>query len=741
MSGADDYLHDPTEPAHAGEGPTDAREDERDDAGARRATGTFDVEALSRALLASDDAGSYLARWLEGHGGAQGGGALEAFLARSLGEAGIGADGRGLPSLRAVRPTTSGLFYLRTEEPRAPYASYLRTISAEAALNGVLLAEGLLRGRESFDLDDVYRALQTAEARVAAQAQRPAMPVLPRPTDAFDLLARPADDGEWAARLAVSRDIECLRLPWRLVARFRVNRAAGEAAAVFDVTPAACMRGSAFVEGAGVVPTTLDMRRRAASAYALRVALLLARRILDDCPEVGRVWVAGTRDTPSRHLCHLSATLARDELEQVDLGRDFDPFVLCRSLGVRMSLEDGVLRDVEQGFSLDEARFCPPERYGAHGMAGRALDPTSTRLLGTKAGDGLAIEEDAGRRRLADRVVRAVPEGARGRSCEACVRALWGSVGDETDPSVLAAARRTARRLVSGELEPDALAVAEDFVEGGELPGALRRAGALVAAGRTDEAAAELEAALARVDGAGAYRDHDDVEWRSFGSYADRVLYNRLLARAGATCRLVPRAYREARESLSTLRLAQGDASAATAHARRAVALSPTDTRARLRLVRCLEEAGEGDEAREQLRLALTWAHDPQGIGRAYFREACLLLDDGSPEAARACYQRSLVYLPGELLVPGGLAEALAAMGLEALEPLDDEAAEDALSKAGVPLAPTFAVSRALLEGSRAALDDELFPVARDLLREVCALTRDDMLLGVLLSLEGEPDR
>lgn len=730
------------EPADEGDLATRADGD-----GTARHAHEFDVSAFCQDLMATDDPEGLLEDWLAGHASDEPDDEdpLEAYLARSLCELSFGEEGEGaeLPAFRVVRPTTSGLLYLRVEEPRVAFGGYLRVVSLEAALNGLVLAEGLLRGSASYTLEDVYRALQTLDARVAAQATDAPRPMLPRLTDVMDSLTRPADDAEWTERMAVSRDIECLRLPWRLTARFRINRAGGEAAVVFDLTPASAMRRSACVRGAGIVPATRSMRRRAASAYALRVALLLAARVLADCPEVGRVWVASSLDTPSRHVCHLSAALAREDLAAVDLARDFDPYVLCRALGFRMRVRDGVLLPVEQGFSLDDERFCPPGRFDREALAAHGLDEASARAFGAEGVWGLAIEGDGRRARLADELLRAIPADGGEPSCEACVRALMGVARADGSAEALDAARRTAARLVEGTLPPDPLAVAEDFAGGeGALADALGRARALAGEGRTADAARLLAQELALVDEGGTYRDGTGVEWRSFASYADRVLYNRLLAREGATCRMAPAVYLEAHESLASLLLATGDAEGAVSHARRAVALCPTNALVRLLLVRCLEEAGDEAEARDQLWVALGQAHSPQGLGGAYFHAACVMLGEGRLEAARACYQLARSYLPSiTQSLAGDFAGLLLLAGLEALEPLGEREAREALEDAGVPLGPAFEVSEALLESTRAAVDGELFPVARELLRNLCALTRDDILYGMLRSLEDEPDR
>ena len=50
-------------------------------------------------------------------------------------------------------------------------------------------------------------------------------------------------------------------------------------------------------------------------------------------------------------------------------------------------------------------------------------------------------------------------------------------------------------------------------------------------------------------------------------------------------------------------------------------------------------------------------------------------------------------------------------------------------------------MSAAFLEATRAATDAGIFRVARDLLRKLCIISRDDVYFGMLRSVEDEPDR
>ena len=84
--------------------------------------------------------------------------AFETYLAERLQEAGVlEEDGVYLPSLRIVRPRSSGLFYLRVEEPEIPWLSKVKVLRVEASLNAALLAEEGLEDANSASLEELVR--------------------------------------------------------------------------------------------------------------------------------------------------------------------------------------------------------------------------------------------------------------------------------------------------------------------------------------------------------------------------------------------------------------------------------------------------------------------------------------------------------------------------------------------------------------------------------------------------------
>lgn len=252
-----------------------------------------------------------------------------------------------------------------------------------------------------------------------------------------------------------------------------------------------------------------------------------------------------------------------------------------------------------------------------------------------------------------------------------------------------------------------------------------------------------LEGRLLQLDFDGTYQDGEGVAWRSFGGYADRVAYNRLLAKPGVEVRLVPDDYLELIMALCAAHLMEGQTELACRYAWRACELAPMSTRERLYLISCLEGMGNLDAAKEQANVLLERAHDAESLGWGYYRMARVLWAQGDLRAAEASYQRVGSFLPS--LAPTAKTEAgfMALLAGDGPSPRSQGStdAERDLRDAGVAVAPSPEMVLMMLEVAQAATDAELFPVARELTLNLGAIMHDDIVLGVLRSLEGEPDR
>ncbi|WP_148138365.1 bacterial transcriptional activator domain-containing protein [Olsenella sp. HMSC062G07] len=661
---------------------------------------------------------------------------MELFAARRLEEAGLFKDDVELPQLKIVLLGRSGLFYLRMAPGPVAYLARLRVLGLEAALNQLVFCSKYLESSASEE--DCYEANELVLRHICAQA---------RPIDeAGELLEGEVPDGEWATRRQISNAIESLVLPYRLEASFRTNVADGNVAIEFAMTPDRVFPASMLVDQLGVVTSSREMRRKAASAYAQRLAILLAAEAFRASTKVRHVWVAATLDTANRHWCYLSVDFDRGRFSQIDLAHDLtrvsDFERVYRRFVPVIRRERGMLRPVEQSFSLNEARFCPPRRHESPSLSSRRLPPRQAHDLGCQSVYGLAIQEADKRSLIATDILRRlashdVDKDATARN----VGTILELAGDDPDPDVRSAAERTVRGLIDGRLPNEPLAIAEEFVSGDALSRAAAAGRESLARHDPRAALERCERALGEVDGRGLYDDAEGIEWRYFGSYVDRALYNRLFAPPETSIMLVPDGYFECHLICSSARLALGDSDEACRHARRLVELAPLDHRGFLHLVRCLEEKGDTDEAIEALKVLLLRAHDLEGLGIGYYRMASFQWQKGNILAAQAAYHSSIAAFRGSFPLAALELAALAAQHPDTFrQDLSHDETTSLLEGAGIPVAPTKQMTASFLSCMRASVDAEVFPVARSFVSTLVTLHPDDVLIGVMRSLEGEPD-
>lgn len=755
----------------------------------------LDMDELAHTLLHADDAIAELKhlvgniRTKEAHA-ADGEGtapdAVSSYLARSLDEAGLFAADADLLDVTVIRPSRSKTFYLRVDEAQVAWPDMVRVLAIEGALNRALFAwEHLSAEAEDAEaaLDAQALALKAPEdgqadgtdsAASPADTADTAIPTEPEalagtPDDAgvalstdtptiedcyrfnqalvSSIAAQVGTDpiphasmgdimGEWGVRQSISAGIETFRLPLRLVANFRVNLMGGDAAIVTKFVPAGAQPASVWSEELGrIVPASHQMREMEATSYALRCILLLASHAFRCSRRLCHVFVAVVLDTPTRHACLLTGDVAREALRELDLARSFDAVAACRQLGLTFKLQDGALTEVEQGFSLDDERFCPSTRYATVDLSSRLLPRFEANLLGATRVSDLAINENAHRSEVARELFRELTP-----STEKNVREILGLTSRDSDPSVVDAGRRTARALIDGSLsDDDAYGMEDEFVDGDELTRACQRASQLLEHNRAHEAVGVLTDALAPIDALDTYTDTDTVVWREFTSYVARTLYNRLLAKPGVTVRLVPDAYFGAQLLMATALMLDGKTEAALGFARRAQDLNPLDMSGTLRATRCLEILGRQDEAARELRHYLAYAFDPQGIGTCYYRLAFMEWHLGNLDVADACYQKAVVSRAS--CSGAAMLELQTMRAMTATKGVEPKQVEEVLEEADVPLAPTEKVVGVLVEAVQAATDAEVFPVARSFATLLGALSGDDVMHGVVNSLEREPDR
>ncbi len=705
-------------------------------------TSSLDFAALSERLVGSTDPLAELKRFVGDirTREAERGGAealppceLERYAARMLDEAGLFSRDVELPSFDVVRPQPSHAVYLRISDQSTPYLARQRVLRIESALNAIRFAAASLSPDAT--QEEAYRLNQGLARSIVAQAAPIDEPLL------LEDVMRP--EGEWAVRYGISQAIETLQLPHRLTARFRTNVADGNVAIEVDLPPADAFPSSCLVDDLGIVPTTGDMRQRAMADYALRLAILLAASAFRCSRGIRHVWVAGIVETATRRTCYYAIDFDRYRFARLDLACITDLAETLRSFAPNLRYEDGWLRPVRQTFHLGEERFCPRRRYLPVSLSSRRLDASTASSLGTDHVSGLSIEEGDNRTLVANAIMMRLAPADGQNATSKNVRTVMDLAADDPDPTVRTAAERVIRGLVDGTLQEDPYAIGEEFVRGDALTRACDRAKELIMSQRAPEAQRTLKPVLDAIDQAGLYADTSTIVYRFFASYVDRALYNRLYAPGdgGRALILVPDAYYEAHLLMSVCCLMQGRHDEALAHAERLVELSPLDGRARLHLVKCLEELGRDDEAIEQLKSMLEEGHDPYGIGFGYYRMAFFQWKRGNVVAAQACYQSAMRFVPTAIPM---MAMELSVLYLQNSGTLGEEAsgeeAEAVLEAYDIPVSPTDRTSEVFYECAQASLDAEVFPVARNFAAILGAFSGDDIITGLVRSLEDAPD-
>lgn len=677
---------------------------------------------------------------------------VESFLARQIDELGLDDErddiaSEEMPILDVVVPRRTSLYYLRVPTRRVAYGSMLRVLRLEAALNALAFASEYYDDLSNVSEQDIYKLWQRTRNSICAQA-----PIVD--TADWSYLAMPwqapfgpAGQGEWAARHALSEAIESARLPYRLEATFRCSVANGNIGIEFNATPSRAFPRSAYVSGLGIVPTTAHMRAREASSYAARLGILLAGFAFGSSTKIRRVCIAAKSDTPTSHTCLYSAQIDRRSFAHVRTESIPDPLATLRSLGATFEETDGVLMPSAPGFYLEEDRFCPAYRYDLWNMSERSLPAASAQSLGTSRVSGLLIHESLARANVADHALSALVATAPESVTQDSVHAILSAAHETSDMSVWSAAERVAAKLVYGQLDAnDPESIRDELVDGSPLNRIVEQAQRLIQHADPLKALGMLESALAAADASQSYVDTNAVAYRSFDTFAERVLYNRLNAHDKRSVVLVPDAYITAHMAITALLVSLpsehgGDYSQALEHARHALQIAPMSAPANFGMAACLAATGDLEGAARCLKHYLDVAYHPQILGTTYFQLASIERQLGNQAACQACYQRAVQLFPP--LLPFVLGELHASQEegeQQVIELMSARDIEHALNEQQIPWAPTARTSYILYDGAAASIDAEVFPVARELMQILEMLTGDDVIHGIRTSLEQEPD-
>lgn len=675
---------------------------------------------------------------------------VELFLARLLEEADLFSKSHDkddeMPALRIVWPLHGDAFYVRCPAHDLQYGAYLRMLRIEAALNALRYACGHFEDPASTTQEELFKFWQRMTTSICAQGE---------PIDNADwsYLAMPwqapfgpKKQGEWAVRQGMSEAIESAQVPYRLEANFRSNVSAGDVAIEFKATPSRVFPRSSYVPGLGIVPTTSQMRLRAASDYAARMGILLASHAFATSNHIRRVWIAAILETPTKHDCWYSVCFERRAFARLRLSSIPQPLATLRSFGATIRADQEILVPTEQSFYLEDSRFCPRMRHDLWELSERALPASAALSLGANRVSGLFIHEELPRTLAAERVLRELETSSDESAVETSVHAILSVAQTTSDMSVWGAAERVAGKLVDGTLEPsDHEALRDALVDGESIDQAVQIAQTMLTHQEFHHAIRTLQGVVSPLEKRGSYTDTPAVAYRCFGSFSERVLYNRLNSKDQRSVVLVPDAFLSAHLMLSALYLSLppeegGSEELAKFHAQRALTIAPLNVSANLAMVACLEHELDLDGANELLSEFLRLAYHPQGIGLSYYRMAALQWKLGHSRACQACYQRSVQLVPQLLPIVMMECQMLAEQGVTFEDSMDEQDVLQSLEEQHIPTAPSAKTSFILFEGAAASIDAEVFPVARDLMHVIESLTGDDVMRGITASLELEPD-
>lgn len=552
-----------------------------------------------------------------------------------------------------------------------------------------------------------------------------------------------------------------------------------------------------------LIPAGKAVRRKDASAYTLRVALLLASFAFRASTRIQHVWVQAVRESTTRKDYVLSVDFDRARMANIDLHHTENLQAIYHRFVPAMRYEDAVLRPILPLCNIEDQRFCPARRYTSIQDNTTKLRAAAARALGSKYASGLTISQNERAMYIGQELLGKL-YSATTSTCayEHNVRELFACAKKYNDPLIDEAARRCAAKLVHQELACEPATIVNEFVGGGALNTACKQAVKACNRRRYDAVIDLLEPIIDAIDVNETYISDEQVSWQYFANYVDRARYNvecdaerawrahaakyagvqaagtagaqavgdgrtridkrtsKFPARTGLvsnvrnvrhnkTVMLVPDALFEARMCLSVAYGEKQQLNKAIVQAQRLVDIAPVDTRARMVLINSLVHAKKVDEAQTQICQLMQLAHENESLAFAYYNMAHIQAYKHHQLAAKACYDLAIHFLP-ELeeasatpahmyLSEGRIVPVIIHNDGFDVEHIPTDDIQEILQAYNIPIAPTKQTISFLLKGTKAAINAELFSVARNFVRHMFNLTQDDVFVGIARSIERSP--
>ena len=748
--------------------------------------------------------------------------AIERFAAHVLRHSGLFDNAVTLPDLVFVRLNATGFFYIRSKQQAFAPEAKQYILRIEQALNAIVLIDQKLHEPQVKDTDastnsmdacgltneEAYSYLQDYATNILALEKKLRTSADARANTSADTRANAdartdstTNASEWAVRHFISYALETLALPIRLEANWRVNVAAGNIGLTFEA-PTQSLFPPFLTINKQLVKATPEILNMCASAYTLRLGVLLASICFDASPQIQHVWIAAERKVHMQTQTLLSVDFDRARFENAYREDTSDLVGFYRAFVPSYSLENCSLQPTSPLFSLDEARFCPEARYGSMYDSTKKLNTAQAHALGCTHASHLAIEEDEKRaeimRALVPKLLSCDQENAYSHN----VSVLMELANNTPDEAVRKACKRSAKSLIAGTLENTPGAIAKAFVHGDELNVAV--GGAVSACNKNDFTSCieVLTPCLKAIDKQGLYQDSDLIKWRYFNNYIDRALYNkqyeqvelqqtirdvrlkalelkgpklenlsqslnfpslmnvdfsandgsgkgfgtRASASAPSTTQelslmLVPDAYYECLLGLSVAWAQLEHFDKALDYVARLIKIAPVDAQAHVQLIKCLMGLGHVKEAKAELYQYMEIAYAPEALALCYYQMSRIQIMENHKLAAEACLASAMHYMPHlsqivQIEFPDGSTTDLKGFR----DRLSKKELREILKTQDIPLAPTPEIKHFVYEGTKASIDAGLFGVARNFASFLGILASDDVVMGIIRSIEKDPN-
>lgn len=670
----------------------------------------------------------------------------------------------------------------------------------EAALNRFLLAAERLGDAAAWaSVEEAERADREVIAQAATQS-----PVIgPLAGSPKHIDGRDFPDSEWRFRCRFAAALERMRVPFRVSVAFRSDIEAGVVA--LDVTlpqsemmascqePAATLEekdasgapnegnGAEQTEACEVATGGLD----AAALYGLRMGLFTAAAAFRSSGAVSKVHLylhalddESVGDGPMRSMGFMptgdefdalflnqqepdevavvadmhreqgvaSVALSREVFDATDGFKDAragDPLPLYRE-------NDAILsRFALQGMGpFDAVRSLPSAtlRKDLPEVGREELSPESAKVLGADNAYGVRIVYDGELRRFAEELADSIVDATTVAQAIGIVRAAQEQESQKRNEPGVSACTRLMTALAEGSVSlGDQNAIVGVCLGEDRCRLANMRADVLSEQEKFDEAASLLVDAIRESAALDGFIDGSTTVFRSFDTYASRLLYN--LAREGVVTGVdAVEADGNRRVELTTDSFFMAHAEVtrmlersfqyteqAVAYGKRLIELSPTVALGYRVLGRAYMLTGDMESARETLVAGLKIALVAGDISALYYQLAYVLWKMGKFEVGAAAYAKCLEV--SQVVAPQAQSE-LEELLEEASLPAPDPAKVDrTLRQGGVPVAPRPCLLNEIDKAVVAAVQENLFPVARGLLAVRLRYRPDDALSNVLRSL------